>query len=270
MCPRGARLLSGRGGLLEKNRMVAHCLLVEAGGEHVLVDTGFGTAECANPKRLPAAFLVIAPQLREDETALRQLEALGLNPGDVRHIVATHLDPDHAGGLRDFPDAHVHVFGAELAAAQAPPLRDRIRYLKEQWSHGPRWVEYGAGGDSWFGFESVRVIRGLDAEIALIPLPGHTIGHCGVAIKTGDGWLLHCGDAFFHHGDIDTPRRCPPGMRIYEALAQHSGRERHRNLERLRELNREHGDEVTLICSHDARMLDDSQAAISLAAGSRS
>ena len=32
------------------------------------------------------------------------------------------------------PDAHVHVFGPELAAAQAPPLRDRIRYLKEQWS----------------------------------------------------------------------------------------------------------------------------------------
>ena len=108
------------------------------------------------------------------------------------------------------------------------------------------------------------MIRGLMQD-ALIPLRAHDRPLRG-RDRARDG-LAHCGDAFFHHGDIDTPRRCPPGMRIYETLAQHSGKERHRNLERLRELNREHGDEVTLICSHDARMLDDSQAAMSLDAG---
>ena len=256
MCPLGGRLVDGGDGFLRKGRIVDHCLLVEAGGELVLVDTGFGTAECAKLRRLPPPFLVINPQLREEETAIRQVEAMGLDPSDVRHIVTTHLDADHAGGLGDFPDAEVHIFGSELKAAQAPPLRDRIRYLKAQWAHGPKWVEYGTGGDSWFGFESVRVIPELDAEIALIPLPGHTAGHCGVAINTGAGWLLHCGDAFFHHRDLDGSGHSPPAIGIYQELGQHSRSERLSNLGRLRELARDHGDEVTLICSHDAKMLD--------------
>src|SRR5262249_51398035 len=49
MCPRGARLLAGSGGLLETTKIVAHCLLIEAGGELILVDTGFGLGDCSNP-----------------------------------------------------------------------------------------------------------------------------------------------------------------------------------------------------------------------------
>ena len=45
--------------------------------------------------------------------------ALGLDPRDVRHIVVTHLDLDHAGGLADFPDAKVHLHAREHAAAMA-------------------------------------------------------------------------------------------------------------------------------------------------------
>lgn len=269
MCPRGARLLAGDGGLLEKQRIVAHCLLIEAGGELVLVDTGFGTAECERRRRLSAPFLILAPQLRPEETALRQLERLGHHPEDVRQVIVTHLDVDHAGGLGDFPAAEVHVFAEELAVAQSPPLRESLRYLKSQWAHGPKWVEHDTDGDSWFGFESVRLLPGLDAELALIPLPGHTAGHCGVAVNRGDRWLLHCGDAFLFHGDIETPRRCPPGMRIFQTVAEHDRKARHRNQERLRELNREHGEQVTLICSHDAAMLDEAQGRRSPAAQRR-
>jgi glyoxylase-like metal-dependent hydrolase (beta-lactamase superfamily II) len=261
-------LLGGDGGPLSKALIVAHCLLIEAGGELILVDTGFGTGDCADPSRLGLLFRsTAAPRCREDETAIRQIEALGIDPGDVRHIVFTHLDPDHAGGLGDFPEAEVHVFGAELAAAESPPLMERIRYVKAQWAHGPNWVTYEAGGDSWFGFESIRLLPGLDAEIALIPLPGHSTGHCGVAINTPDGWLLHSGDAFFFHGEIETPRRCPAALRIYENLNNHDRKARLENLGRLQELAREHGDEVTLICSHDAQMLDEAQ---SVAPGSTS
>ena len=89
----------------------------------------------------------------------------------------------------------------------------------------------------------------------MIPLPGHTAGHCGVAINTPDGWLLHCGDAFFFAGEIETPPRCPPGLRFFQTLNQHDGKARHRNQERLRELQRVHGDDVTLLCSHDPQML---------------
>jgi glyoxylase-like metal-dependent hydrolase (beta-lactamase superfamily II) len=261
MCPRGARLLAGEGGWLERTKVVAHCLLIEAGGELVLIDTGFGTADCADPKRIGVGFRAVSvPILEEAEAAIRQLEALGLDPADVRHIVTTHLDADHAGGLGDFPDAQVHVFGAELAAAEHPSLRERSRYAKAQWGHGPHWVEYGPGGDRWFGFESIRLLPDLDVEIALIPLPGHSAGHCGVAINTPGGWLLHCGDAYFHHGELETPMRCPRGWRIFQNLNQHDGEARHRNQKRLRGLRQEHGDDMTLICSHDAETLETAQS----------
>jgi glyoxylase-like metal-dependent hydrolase (beta-lactamase superfamily II) len=252
MCPRGARLLAGRGGLLAPTTLVAHCLLIEAGDGLVLIDTGFGTGDVADPKRLGQPFrAMVRPQCDPGETAIRQIEGLGVDPGDVRHVAVTHLDLDHAGGLGDFPSADVHVFGAELAAAKAPPLRDKSRYVSAQWSHGPRWVEYEVDGDSWFGFESVRLLPDLDVEIAMVPLAGHSAGHVGIAVKTGEGWLLHCGDAYFHKDEVATPHSCPPGLRVFQNLVQHDGKARRHNQERLRELAHEHRDDVRLICSHD-------------------
>jgi glyoxylase-like metal-dependent hydrolase (beta-lactamase superfamily II) len=260
MCPRGARLFTGKGGLLEPTKVVAHCLLIEAGGELVLVDTGFGLGDCSDPNRLGRPFRAMsAPICEERESAIRQIEALGHDPADVRHILTTHLDLDHAGGIADFPEAQIHVFAAELAAARSPSLRERARYISAQWGERPIWVEHGAGGDSWCGFDSIRALPSVDAEIAMIPLPGHTAGHCGVAIGTGNGWLFHCGDAFFHRGEIETPRRCPPGWRAFQNFNQHDGKARHRNQERLRELQRDHGGEVTLFCSHDPQMLEPAQ-----------
>ena len=257
MCPRGARILAGRGGLLETTRLVAHCLLIESGDGLVLVDTGYGTGDVADPKRLGQPFrALIRPRCELAETAVRQIQGLGLDPAAVRDVVVTHLDLDHAGGLGDFADARVHVFAAELAAAKSPPLRERTRYVAAQWAHGPKWNEYEADGDAWFGFESVRLLPELDAEIAMVPLPGHTAGQTGIAIRDGGGWLLHCGDAFFHRAEVETPPSCPPGLRAFQALNAYDGKARNRNLERLQELARDHGDEVRLICSHDPVMFD--------------
>jgi glyoxylase-like metal-dependent hydrolase (beta-lactamase superfamily II) len=257
MCPRGARMLAGHGGWLAPTRLVAHCLLIEAGSQLVLVDTGFGTQDVADPKRLGQPFrALVQPQRRPEETAIRQIEALGLSPADVRHVLLTHLDADHAGGLADFPEAEVHLFRPELAAARNPPLLERSRYVAAHWSHGPRWVEHDAGGDRWFGFESARLLPHLDVEVVLIPLVGHSTGHAGIAVRTGDGWLLHCGDAYFHRGEVETPPSCPWGLRTFESITGQDAKARHHNQERLRELAREHGAEVRLICSHDPELFD--------------
>ena len=257
MCPLGSKFLAGQGGLLEPAKLVCHCLLIEAGDQLVLVDTGFGTGDAGDPGRLGQPFrALVRPRCELGETAARQIEGLGLDPADVRHIVVTHLDLDHAGGLGDFPEAEVHVFAAELAAAQAPPLRQRARYVSAQWEHGPKWAEYEVDGDRWFGFEKVRLLPGLDSEVAMVPLLGHTAGHVGIAIDAGERWLLHCGDAYFHRGEVATPNHCPPGLALFQNLTQHEGKTRRDNQERLRELAREHGDEVRLICSHDPVELD--------------
>ncbi len=257
MCPHGARMLTGRGGLLEDARLVCHCLLIEGAEGLVLIDTGFGSEDIRKPRQLGALFrATVRPRLELSETAGAQLVARGFQPGDVRHIITTHLDLDHCGGLPDFPDAEVHLLGAELAAARKPALRERQRYVSAHWSHGPRWVEYGAGGDDWFGFQGIRLLPGSGAEILLIPLPGHSLGHTGVAIRDGERWLLHCGDAYFDQSQVQTPPHTPPGLSVFEAMTQSQGRQRRENVERLRELAARHGEEVTLICSHHAPTLD--------------
>jgi len=236
--------------------------LIETADALVLVDTGFGTGDVADPKRLGQPFrALVRPQVSERDTAVARIHELGLDPGDVRHVVATHLDVDHAGGLSDFPEAQVHVFRPEMEAALKPSLRERQRYIREQFAHGPRWAAHDVAGDQWLGFEAVRPIPGLDPEVLLIPLVGHSRGHSVVAVRDGDRWLVHCGDAYFYHGEKQTPPSCPPGMRLFETIVGFNGAVRRRNMERLRELAREHGDEVRLFCAHDAPELRELQGA---------
>jgi glyoxylase-like metal-dependent hydrolase (beta-lactamase superfamily II) len=270
LCPHGARLLTGEGGLLESARMVCHCLLIEGADGLVLVDTGFGVDDARNPRQLGRAFnAILRPRPTAAETAIAQVRALGYDPADVRHIVTTHLDLDHAGGLPDFPGAEVHLLGRELDAAMSPGWRERPRYVAAHWAHGPRWVTHEGGGDKWFGFERVRILRDSDAEILLVPLIGHSRGHTGVAIRRADDWLLHCGDAFFHHGEIATPPRFPRAIAAFAAFDEVDASARRGNVERLRELATRHGEHVELICSHDPSYLDAAQArAASVAAPS--
>ena len=67
----------------------------------------------------------------------------------------------------------------------------------------------------------------------MTPLFGHSLGHSGVAIDTGNGSLLHCGDAYFHRGEVDrNAPRCPAAVRGYEAAVA-AGRSRiEKSLER--------------------------------------
>lgn len=266
LCPNGARLVNGEGGLFAPGRIVCHCLLIEADDGLVLVDTGFGVEDTRNPRQLGAAFALMRPRAEIGETAIKQIEALGFAAADVRQIVTTHLDPDHSGGLPDFPQAEVHVFSDELDAALNPGWRDRPRYRRAHWKHGPRWVRHRVEGDEWFGFAGVRILPNLGADVLMVPLVGHTLGHTGIAIERDGGWLLHAGDAYFHHGEVATPPHCPPGLRLFQSLNNADARRRRDNQERLRELSSRHGDEVQLVCSHDPRELDLAQAAQTAAA----
>ncbi len=236
--------------------LTCHCLLLETEAGLVLVDTGIGTLDVTAPLPRLSRFFVglLRPRLDMEETALHQIQRLGFAPADVRHIILTHLDFDHAGGITDFPEATVHLLGAELDAARhrRSPL-ERARYRPLQWPPPSSWQPYRPEGEPWFGFASVRELIGLPPEILLIPLAGHTPGHCGVAIRTGgDSWLLHAGDAYFFRGEMDPhDPTCPVGLRAYQTMMEVDRTARLMNQRRLRELVRTHGRSVQLFCAHD-------------------
>jgi glyoxylase-like metal-dependent hydrolase (beta-lactamase superfamily II) len=97
----------------------------------------------------------------------------------------------------------------------------------------------------------------LPPEILLVPLPGHTLGHAGVAIDMGSGWVLNAGDAYFYRRELDPDRRrCTPGLRFYQRLMDTDRDQRFANQARLRELKRDHGKEITIFCSHDEKELE--------------
>ena len=238
-------------------RLSCHCLVIETDRHGVvLVDTGLGLRDVADPwGRLPwANIAVLRLRCDPDRTMAHHLRRLGLSPRDVRHIVMTHLDFDHAGGLIDFPDAAIHLLDAEARAARARSgLLGRLRYRPAQWGDTTRWRTYpDRAGEDWFGFHAVRALDGLPPEILMVPLPGHSAGHAGVAVRGPRGWMLHAGDSYFNRAEIhDDPPHCPPGSAAYESIMAWSGPLVRAQQRRLRALAHDPNAPVVAFCTHD-------------------
>jgi glyoxylase-like metal-dependent hydrolase (beta-lactamase superfamily II) len=177
---------------------------------------------------------------------------LGVRPRDVRHILQTHLDLDHVGGLSDFPWASVRVHPGELEAARARQgVRARGPYRPAMWSRDPKWRTYSEQGEEWNGFGAVRQLDGLPAEILAIPLFGHTRGHCGIAVESASGWVFDAGDAFFGPREVHGQRRArAPRVRLFEAIVTTDRPQRVANQDRLRRLTAEHP-EIDVFSAHD-------------------
>lgn len=257
-CPLGGLLMDGFSTAALRARLATHCLLIETDHALVLVDTGYGLRDVADPRsRLAALFLALnRPELREEMTAIRQIERLGFDPRDVRHIVLSHLDFDHAGGLDDFPHATVHMLAEELSAAsERKSTLDKLRYRPAQWNTRAMWRTYARPeGASWRGFAAVRELVGLPPELLLVPLIGHTLGHAGVVVERPEGTLFYAADAYFYHAEMDPMQpRCTPGLRAYQTLMEKDRAQRLGNQARLRALVRDHARELTVFCAHDVR-----------------
>ena len=170
-------------------------LLIESDQGLVLVDTGLGVEDYVHHSGILKVFraLMVVP-LDPEEAAIRQVVRLGYKAEEVRNIVLTHMHFDHCGGLPDFPWAKVHVYRREYEAfIGRRRIFSELAYVRRHIAHNPDWVFYDDTRGKWFDFNAIRLP--FEPEMWLLPLPGHTRGQCGVAIKTAGGWLLQTSDA---------------------------------------------------------------------------
>ncbi len=223
-----------------------HCLLFEHEHGLTLVDTGIGLQDIAHPlERIGQSAIDAAGfQFHERLTAVRQIEGLGFQASDVKDIVLTHADPDHAGGLADFPHARVHLSVEELGRLDA----GHARYSTPQFAHMPRWVAHEKSDVQWFGIEARPLSLSSSQTALLIPLFGHTLGHCGVAIQNGTRWLLHVGDAYYLRAELFTDDH--PVSALATLRADDDGLRR-ASLTALRRLARDHESEIEMFGYHD-------------------
>lgn len=223
-----------------------HCLLLETEKGLVLVDTGIGMKDVQNPEgRInPEVIANAGFQFHEALTAVRQLEKMGFAPDSVRHIVLSHLDNDHTGGISDFPNAVVHVAKEEYEAFRQGSYRYSPRHLE----HNPELQLYTDSTETWYGFEARSlVIPGLEDHY-LIPLFGHTKGHCGVAVPDGDKWLFYVGDAYYLRAELETS---PHPVDALAAMSAEDDTTRRHSLQKIRMLMQAHAQEIEIFGYHD-------------------
>ena len=121
-------------------------------------------------------------QIPLGEAVDEQLATMGIKPSDLDYVLLTHLDCDHANGLRAVKDAkHILVAAEELECARKNGF---IRYKKKWWEGvDMQTIEWnGTEGPAGKSFDLFG-----DGSIKMINIPGHCDGLCAVKITREDG-----------------------------------------------------------------------------------
>ncbi|WDU63131.1 MBL fold metallo-hydrolase [Pseudomonas poae] len=177
IAPTEALRLQLAAGISEPASIHINCYLVRGRGRTILIDAGAG------------GFNQWGGEL------LANLALAGVQPGDIDTILLTHAHPDHIGGLLNaagemaFANAELVLHQRELAfwkddghLGQASERARRnflfARTVFERYRKNLR------------PFTANDLLPGISA----IPLPGHTVGHCGYRFESAAGSLLVWGD----------------------------------------------------------------------------
>ncbi|MGM0586047.1 MAG: MBL fold metallo-hydrolase, partial [Pseudomonadota bacterium] len=179
-----------------------NAFVIHAPGRTVLVDGGAGSAMGAGAGRLPMA-----------------LASAGLSMEAIDAIFATHLHPDHVGAFTK---------GGEAAAPEAELILHSAEHAF--WTDDSNFANAGESAQNFARMAQGAVapyegrIRMIEdgAEVApgvtAMHLPGHTPGHTGLMVESGDHALLiwadivHVGPIQFARPEVTIPFDVDPGQ----------------------------------------------------------
>lgn len=178
------------------------------GGTNVVIDTGFAPELVAMARRPGWKGMPI----RDAVPITQHLAALGVAPKDVHYLIATHLDPDHAGEHDAFPNAEILVQRAQYMAAKEG-TDQRYGMNRSHWD-APDLRYRLIDGD-------IQLLPGIE----LIETSGHVPGHQSVLIRLPEtGPVLLTIDAINHAGQADPETRTVAGFDVDEASTRASTR----------------------------------------------
>jgi glyoxylase-like metal-dependent hydrolase (beta-lactamase superfamily II) len=176
-----AALLTAAGQPTDKLQLSIQPLLVKATDRVLLFDTGAGTNFGPGAGQLATS-----------------LGAAGVDPQSVTDIFISHVHGDHVGGLVNaqgalaFPNATIHISKPEWAylsgmnadTAKSVGLSDHVALVNAM---KPKVAAFAPGAEL------------VPGTVKALEITGHTPGHSGYTITSGDNSLVYVGDSMHHY-----------------------------------------------------------------------
>lgn len=210
-------------------RFPCYSVLIDHPEGKFLFDTGYDLEHVK--KVLPFEL----PEQAPEQTIPGQLRLLGIDPGEITHVINSHYHFDHVGGNKHCVNATTLAHEKELAASHDHQPFERLGYSDLSFDAiGPRYELLT--GDT-------EIARGVH----VFETPGHTVGHVSLMVELGGRRpMLFAGDAIYTRQSLE--KTIIAGFH-YDPVASVA------SMRRLAALAAEH--DAELFYSHDAESYRD-------------
>ncbi len=232
--------------------------MIEDKGELILIDSGMGTRieeEMKISKYKSQAWFnknVMKTVFDASKDPLvHQLPANKFDVSAVKYVICTHLHWDHAGGIRDFPNAKFIINKNEWKAATAEDSQKHA-YIREPFEHLDKSnmeIVSTAPGKSFLSFPNSLDLFG-DGRFILVDLPGHSDGLMGIFVNLPSGKrFLFPGDSIYFPENLE---KLAPKSTLMSKLV-HEKPQAMETLKLLHDLSKSEPD-LEIVSFHDHRI----------------
>jgi glyoxylase-like metal-dependent hydrolase (beta-lactamase superfamily II) len=173
-------------------RTSVNCYLVHSAGRLALIETGSG--DYLQPT---------AGKLQQN------LKAAGVDPADIEAVILTHMHPDHSAGLTNPKTGEKFFPNAELVVHENEPRHWQDDGAMSRADERDKKLHFAAAREQMAPYHNqMRTFTGeveVFPGVTSVPLHGHTPGHSGYWIASGNQSLLIWGD-IIHVPEVQVPR----------------------------------------------------------------